>query len=1044
MIKRKVDDRIKFIIENAAEKKHRGILLLVGDRAKDQIVNLHHLVSRANHSAKVSMLWCMKREVDFGSTGKKRQEKVARLEVKGGMSTEASKEAFQNFLSQTQIRFCQYKETHKVLGQTFGMAVLQDFEAITPNILARTIETVSGGGLIVIMLRAMRSLKQLYTIAMDVHSRYRTEAQHDLVPRFNERFLLSLADCDAALCIDDDLNVLPLTANMRELGATGSSHGSHDQSLVIEGRLQHEAELGKLKERLKGNTEVGPLVQLCQTVDQAKVVLSMSQVIAEKSLNTTVALTAARGRGKSTALGIAIAGAIEQGYSNIFCTAPSPENLQTCFEFIVKGLVAMGYKDRVDFEAMQSTNPDFAKCIVRINVFRSHRQTVQFISANDTERFGQAELLVVDEAAAIPLPTVKRMLGPYLVFLSTTVSGYEGTGRALSMKLVSDMRKHMGASVASAVSSAVGDPAHPLLSSSASSSSRALRELAMADPIRYGPGDPIEAWLNKLLCLDATSQRTVVKSCPHPSTCELYYVNRDALFSFHPAAEKLLHQVMSLLVAAHYKNQPNDLQLMSDAPGHHLFVLCGPVSTVSGAEKELPDIFCVIHACEEGHVSSVQSQLAKGVRPSGDLIPYTMAQYFLQDEFAKLSGLRVIRIATNPELQRSGYGTRALSLLRDYYAGKIALEPAAASASGTTSSSTAVGAASADGAPGVSVRKHIPALLTPIHERPFEALDYIGVSFGATSELFHFWKKNGFDVVYIRQVPNEITGEHSCIMLSPVELYDVKPLQSEFRRRFLSLLAQSFRQMSPDLALAIAMDLAVHSPHVLERATEVREEDGGCLVDGVPQLTVDDLKALFTNEDMKRLKLCSTAYVDNSVVWDLVPKVARLYFDKKCFRGADNTEGVVLSHAQAAVLLAVGLQCRHIDDLASVATFQGVQTQQLRAFLNKSLSRLVEHFLHIVSSATAGNGQSKRPREDAEVVDEDGMAEVAVERYDKEGNLVGVSVSKRVQHKIDTDSTLRRDATMSSAVVAGGPSSRGGDASRSQQKMKMSKKTRQR
>jgi hypothetical protein len=32
--------------------------------------------------------------------------------------------------------------------------------------------------------------------------------------------------------------------------------------------------------------------------------------------------------------------------------------------------------------------------------------------------------LVVDEAAAIPLPVVKSLLGPYLVFLSSTINGY--------------------------------------------------------------------------------------------------------------------------------------------------------------------------------------------------------------------------------------------------------------------------------------------------------------------------------------------------------------------------------------------------------------------------------------------------------------------------------------------------------------------------------------------------------------------------------------------------------------------------------------------
>ena len=36
--------------------------------------------------------------------------------------------------------------------------------------------------------------------------------------------------------------------------------------------------------------------------------------------------------------------------------------------------------------------------------------------------------MAIDEAAAIPLPLVRAMLGPYLVFLSSTVNGYEGTG----------------------------------------------------------------------------------------------------------------------------------------------------------------------------------------------------------------------------------------------------------------------------------------------------------------------------------------------------------------------------------------------------------------------------------------------------------------------------------------------------------------------------------------------------------------------------------------------------------------------------------------
>lgn len=46
------------------------------------------------------------------------------------------------------------------------MCILQDFEALTPNTLARTIETVAGGGIVVFLLKSMDSLQQLCTMAM--------------------------------------------------------------------------------------------------------------------------------------------------------------------------------------------------------------------------------------------------------------------------------------------------------------------------------------------------------------------------------------------------------------------------------------------------------------------------------------------------------------------------------------------------------------------------------------------------------------------------------------------------------------------------------------------------------------------------------------------------------------------------------------------------------------------------------------------------------------------------------------------------------------
>jgi len=47
----------------------------------------------------------------------------------------------------------------------------------------------------------------------------------------------------------------------------------------------------------------------------------------------------------------------------------------------------------------------------------------QYVAPEDADRVGQAELVVIDEAAAIPLPLVRRFFGPFLIFLSSTISG---------------------------------------------------------------------------------------------------------------------------------------------------------------------------------------------------------------------------------------------------------------------------------------------------------------------------------------------------------------------------------------------------------------------------------------------------------------------------------------------------------------------------------------------------------------------------------------------------------------------------------------------
>ncbi|XP_033102621.1 RNA cytidine acetyltransferase-like [Anneissia japonica] len=748
MVRKKVDNRIRVLIENGIALGHRSMFVVVGDKGKDQVVILHHMLSKALVKARPNVLWCYKKELGFSSHRKKRMRQLQK-KIKNKSLNLNEDDPFELFIAATNIRYCYYSETHKILGNTYGMCVLQDFEAMTPNLLARTIETVEGGGIVVILLRTMSSLKQLYTMSMDVHSRYRTEAHQDVVGRFNERFLLSLVSCKESMVIDDQLQILPLSSHV--LNITPVPPKPKDESMN-----PSEQELQGLKDSLQDTQPVGTLINCTKTLDQAKALLKFVEAISEKTLRTTVCMTAARGRGKSAALGLAMATAVAFGYSNIFVTSPSPENLRTLFEFVFKGFDNLEYQEHMDYELVQSTNPDFNKAVVRVNIFREHRQTIQYIHPSDAHKLGQAELVVIDEAAAIPLPLVKNLLGPYLVFLSSTINGYEGTGRSLSLKLLQQLRQQNSSLAAdsSKNSKTVGTTSKSS-EAGASAFGRVLHEVVLNESIRYSPGDEVESWLNALLCLNVAEVPRIGSGCPLPEDCDLYYVNRDSLFSYHKGSEVFLQRLMSIYVAAHYKNTPNDLQLLSDAPAHHVFCLLGPVDTTLNT---LPEVLCVIQVCLEGEISktTIMNNLSKGKRASGDLIPWTISQQFQDNEFASLSGGRVIRIATHPDYQGMGYGRRALALLQQYYEGKF---PSLNESNGNTQDIRTVESDAVDLLEEIiGPRKNLPPLLSKLSERPAEHLDYMGVSFGLTADLLRFWKRSGFAPVYLRQTQNDLTG----------------------------------------------------------------------------------------------------------------------------------------------------------------------------------------------------------------------------------------------------------------------------------------------
>ena len=362
MVKKRVDPRVRGLIIDGVRKNHRSLIIIVGDHGKDQVENLHKILSKQRVRARPSVLWCYKKELGFSTHRKKRINEIKRDKSRGLYDPERD-DPFELFIGSTDIRWTYYKETEKVLGQTFGMCVLQDFEALTPNILARTIETVEGGGLIVLLMKTVKSLKQLYSMTMDVHSRFRTEAHHEVIPRFNERFILSLGDCERCVVLDDELNILPISSHATDIPTFEGDGGLHEGDADASGFVE-DPELFQLKASLEDTPCAGNLVQLTKTLDQGKAVLSFLDAISEKSLRSTVALTAARGRGKSAAIGLCLAGAVSYGYSNIFVTAPAPENLKTVFEFVILGLKALKYSEHADFEVNFCYNTVIPLCLL--------------------------------------------------------------------------------------------------------------------------------------------------------------------------------------------------------------------------------------------------------------------------------------------------------------------------------------------------------------------------------------------------------------------------------------------------------------------------------------------------------------------------------------------------------------------------------------------------------------------------------------------------------------------------------------------------------
>ena len=99
-------------------------------------------------------------------------KQIQKMSQRGLLDPE-KEDPFSLFVASTDIRYCYYHDSHKILGNTYGMLVLQDFEALTPNLLAR-------------------SVRQRHTALMRSRRRRRRQAR-SISPHCRARFSVSRA-----------------------------------------------------------------------------------------------------------------------------------------------------------------------------------------------------------------------------------------------------------------------------------------------------------------------------------------------------------------------------------------------------------------------------------------------------------------------------------------------------------------------------------------------------------------------------------------------------------------------------------------------------------------------------------------------------------------------------------------------------------------------------------------------------------------------------------------------------------------------------------
>lgn len=454
--------------------------------------------------------------------------------------------------------------------------------------------------------------------------------------------------------------------------------------------------------------------EACLTTDQRDAVHALETL---RGPDGAVVVEADRGRGKSAAAGLAAAALVAEG-RDVLVTAPGYRNAAEVFDRAEVTLDALGEPfDRPAEHPIVATDG-----------------RIRYAPPPEAVDDETADVVLVDEAAAVPVRLLKSLVetGAPIAF-TTTVHGYEGAGRGFDVRFRDWLRD----------------------------ADRTVLEPTLADPIRYAPCDPIEVWAFRALCFDARPPAEPLVADAAPDTTEYVQTHPDTLLD----DEHLLRETFGLLVAAHYRTEPDDLARLLD----------GPNLTVRALRHDGHVVAVALLGWEGGLSPARCERMYEGERVAGNMLPDLLTSQLRDPEAGLPRGLRVVRIAVHEHARDRGLGTELLDSIREEF---------------STAGTSAPHAGDTDAQRPLAVR----------HEQAGGAFDYLGVGFGATPPLLRFWRAAGYRTVHLSTTRNDRSGEHSTLLVHPLT-DDGEDLLARndrwFRRRIGSVLADGLADCEP-------------------------------------------------------------------------------------------------------------------------------------------------------------------------------------------------------------------------------------------------------